>query len=347
MKVLYFGPVWPGSTTLQRFMAMSRLDNVDAIQVDSREGVSERRSLLQRVFWKLRFPLDSQAENSRLLQAVQEHHPDVVFVEASKVIKRRTLEAIKNACKPILAYYTPDDIMAKHNLSFTLKATFSLWDIFFTTKTFNLRELEMEGVRRPTLVGNAYDPMLHRPYGASEVGPEFEQYDCVFIGTYEPQRAQSILALARAGITILVLGSDWKTRVSHPNLRVAGPVYAEDYAKYMHFGKIALCFLRKMNRDRITTRSVEIPAMGRAMVAEKTEEHDSHFLDGTEYIGFSNDQELVQKVTLLLRSPERMKAIGESGRRRCLSSGYSTDHRALQIYSELESARRQLFVADP
>jgi spore maturation protein CgeB len=103
----------------------------------------------------------------------------------------------------------------------------------------------------------------------------------------------------------------------------------------LHHGKVALCFLRKINRDRITQRTMEIAAMGRPMLAEKTDEHDDHFLDGEEYLGFTTDEDLVAKARALLADAALRKRMGERGRERCLVSGYSSDERARQMVESM------------
>src|SRR5262249_33765291 len=116
--------------------------------------------------------------------------------------------------------------------------------------------------------------------------------------------------------------------------------YADAYTKGLHHAKLALCFLRKINRDRITQRTMEITASQRPMLAEKTDEHDAHFDDGTEYIGFSNDVELVDKARVLLADDARRLAIGRQGRKRCLSSGYSSHDRASEMIRVIQSRLR-------
>ena len=103
-----------------------------------------------------------------------------------------------------LAYYTPDDIVGPHNLSWPLRFSFPEWDVFFTTKTFNIAELAALGVRRPVLIGKAFDPALHRPLTRAEAGEDFERWDLVFVGTYENQRCASINRLARQGMSVVV-----------------------------------------------------------------------------------------------------------------------------------------------
>ena len=63
--------------------------------------------------------------------------------------------------------------------------------------------------------------------------------------------------------------------------------------------------------------------MGRAMVAEKTEEHDAHFVDGVEYAGFSTDDEIVAKAGLLLSDSALRSRIAAAGKSRCWASRYT------------------------
>ena len=109
----------------------------------------------------------------------------------------------------------------------------------------------------------------------------------------------------------------------------------EGYGKAMHHGKLALCYLRKLNRDKITTRSMELTAMARPMLAEKTDEHDAHFIDGVEYAGFRSDADLVAAAARLLRDEPARLALAQRGRLRCLDSGYSTIDRAREMLAAM------------
>jgi spore maturation protein CgeB len=341
MKLLYHGQFFPGSTALHRMESFGAQAGVQVIPHQVGSAHDAARQLLTRVRWRLRWPSDVLAENARLLDEAQRARPDVVLIDNSKVISRNTLKRLRLLGSRVLAYYSPDDIIARHNLSWPLRLSFPEWDIFFTTKSVNVDELAVRGVRRPHLIGNAFCPRDHRPFAPEQVGPEFERFDLVFIGTYERSRAASILRLAQAGMSVVVYGNDAGTRarwhaIQHPNIVLRPAVYAEDYSRCLHHGKIALCFLRKANRDQITTRSIEIAAAARPMLAEKTVEHDAHFIDDREYIGFSSDDLLVASARILLDDQGRRAALATAGRARCVSSGYDTDHRAAEMVIEIE-----------
>jgi len=334
MSLLYFGPQWPGSTSLQRLHAFEQSAGLRTIGVDNGAMVGGRSPLWHRVRWKLRLPVDVQGENSRLIAAVAKHRPDIVFVDNSKVIRSDTLRELRSLGASRLVYYSPDDIVASHNLSLPLKWSLPDWDIVCTTKTFNVPELAAMGVSRPVLIGKAFDPLSHRPMSVDEVGPEFERFDAVFIGTFELERCARINVLAQAGVSIVVYGADlggWRRKHLHPAVELRNSVFAENYVRAWHTGKVALCFLRKINRDRITQRTMEIAAMGRPMIAERTAEHDQHFLHEVEYLGFRDERELVAQVRSMIQDSARRSAMGVAARGRCVVSGYSTIDRARQM----------------
>lgn len=302
------GPLWRGSTALQRLEGFRALPQLEVRPLDSGARVRLTRhnlqSLWRSVCWKLGWPADVADERGRLLSLAKELRPNVIFVDSSRVVTRGLLRRIRAVCDPLLVYYIPDDAVARHNVSRQLVGTFPEWDLFFTTKTFNVPELEERGVRRPTLIGKAFDPKLHRPLSAAEVGSEYERYDVVFLGTYERERFVSVNRLAQAGFSVIVFSNNWPERGRDPRITLRPLALAEDYTRGMHVGKVALCFLRKINRDRITQRSVEIPAMERPMIAERTDEHNAHFEEGREYMAFGDDDELVAQTRKLLSDPD-------------------------------------------
>lgn len=333
-RLLYFGPQWPGSTSLQRLHAFQQLDGISAVGINNGSEVGQPSSLWRRVRWKLRLPVDALAENQRLMDGVAEHRPDIVVVDNSKVISRKALRTIRGMGVGRLVYYSPDDIVAPHNLSMPLKWSLPDWDIVCTTKTFNVSELLALGVKRPLLIGKAFDPELHRPMPREAMGAEFESFDAVFIGTYERERCASINALAESGSSVVVYGADkgkWQGKSLHPGITLRNSVFDEDYVRSWHVGKVALCFLRKANRDRITQRTMEIAAVGRPMVAERTDEHDQHFECGRDYLGFRDDHELSSCVKSLVGNDEARIALGAAARRRCLVGGYSSVDRAREM----------------
>jgi spore maturation protein CgeB len=340
MRMIYQGPLWTGSTALQRAAAFRHCLGNDLVILDDNRRITRPKVLARFVrgaLWRLGYPTDLHRSVERLTAAILEHRPDVVFVDSSQQISRAPIQRWRVMHPAKYVYYTPDNIVARHNRSRWLLSSLSEWDLVFTTKRFNVAGLSAMGVRRPTLIGKAFDPDLHRPIHQDEVGREYERFDAVFLGAYEPIRWQAVKALSSAGISVLVCCADnWPRRGVPANVELRPLAFDRDYVRALHLGKFALGFLRHLNEDQITQRSVEITAAGRPMLAEKTSEHDLHFVDGEEYVGFRDIPHLVDQAKKLLSDPERRLRIGQAGRIRCLNSGYSTIDRALQMLKVIE-----------
>ena len=105
---------------------------------------------------------------------------------------------------------------------------------------------------------------------------DLEKKYAEIIGDYEFERAESMFFLAKNGIPVRIWGSNWgrKCRLRHGNMVIENrPLWGEDYAKGICTFDYKLSFLRKIKRDLQTTRSVEIPACGAFMLAERTNEN--------------------------------------------------------------------------
>ncbi len=129
-----------------------------------------------------------------------------------------------------------------------------------------------------------------------------------FIGAWEKERCESILYLAKNGIKVKVFGDGkWNEYKNISNLTLCPAVFSVDYSKALQAFKISLCFLRKMNFDQQTSRTMEIPGCGGFMMAERTDEHRALFEEDKEAVFFSSDEELLEKCKYYLSHDEERK----------------------------------------
>ncbi len=120
----------------------------------------------------------------------------------------------------------------------------------------------------------------------------------------------------------------WPRWKAAPGLRVEGrPLWDDDYARALSAFRINLGFLRRVNRDLQTTRSIEIPACGGFLLAERTAEHRRLFREDVEAVFFSDDRELLEKCRHYLAHEDERARIAEAGRRRCIDDAYSYEAR--------------------
>jgi spore maturation protein CgeB len=90
----------------------------------------------------------------------------------------------------------------------------------------------------------------------------------------------------------------------------------ESYRWALNSFDINLGFLRKINRDLQTTRSVEIPACGGFLLAERTEEHRALLREDAEAAYFGSTDELIWKTKFYLENAPIRKRIALDGLRR-------------------------------
>ena len=346
MRILYVGPLWGGGTCLQRMQAMQDLGH-EILSVDTEPANvrDEQKRFFYRVKRKLLGPSDLANANEKIILLTTKNDVDVLWLDKALTIAPETLQIVREINPQLtIVGYSPDDMAGKHNQSRLFLKGLPLYHAFFTTKSYGVKELEALGVPRAIFIGNAYDPQTHRPVQVSE--KEIKKFGgpVGFIGDYEIERAQSIYYLAQHGISVRIWGPNWdrKCRFSHSNMKIEGkPIWGDDYAKAICSFDIDLHFLRKINRDLQTQRSIEIPACGGFMLAERTNEHLELFEEGKEAEFFSSNEELLGKVQYYLNHEDERKNIARNGRERCLRSGYSNHDRIKEMLATVEDLRER------
>lgn len=277
---------------------------------------------------------------ARTLEAARRRRWDIIWLEKALCIGPRDLRALRRL-SPLarLVGFAADDMCLRHNQSRQFIEALPHYDCFISTKGEAAFELEALGCPRVVAVGNGFDPEAFRPLPLAAGDVERLGGDIGFIGTYESSRAELLLGLARAGLRVRVWGDGWRAlRGRHQNLWIEGrPLLFDDFARACGAFKINLGFLRKLNRDRTTTRSVEIPACGGFMLAERTAEHLELFDEGREAEFFGSFDELLHKCRCYLADRPSREAIARRGFERCMASGYSNAARLREAFRSVLS----------
>jgi hypothetical protein len=330
------------NTSVHRMRALQSL-GVDLQVVDSAVpggapgGIGERLRA-----WMFRrgfaVPLPDRGDAAGRLLAAAAGDWDAIWLEKALTVGARRMVALRKACpRALLVGFSPDDMHARHNQSVQFLEALPHYDAFLTTKSYNVEELLEAGCPRVLFVGNGYDPEAFRPAPVSDADRARLGGEVGFIGTHERERADMMVRLAARGIPVRVWGDGWdRLRGAHPNLVVEGrPLHGADFAIACNAFKINLGFLRKLNRDQQTTRSIEVPACGGFMLAERTGEHTALFKEGVEAEFFSSFEELESKCRTYLADDASRHAIARAGRRRCIESGYSNASRLRAALAQL------------
>ncbi len=343
MKILFVGDLSSYARARQRFLAIQDLGHL----VEGRSWVHLETELIpgykpnawKRIRRKIGYPLDEVGINQALIPHIASFQPSLLWIEKATTILPSTYRCIKQQFPQLkIFYYSEDDIYLFDNRSIYLKRSLPLFDIVFTTKPRNVQELPRIGARNVVCIFQAYDRNVHRPISLSEEEQQRWGADVSFVGFFERDRAEQMLYLAEQGIKVRIWGFNWQGWANkHPNLLVEGrPVFNEDFVKVLNATQINLNFLRKSNRDRHTSRSLEIPACQGFMLAERTDEHLALFEEGKEAEFFGSLEELYEKTRHYLIHETSRRQIAKTGRERCIDSGYSHRDRLQEMLKRAE-----------
>jgi spore maturation protein CgeB len=183
-------------------------------------------------------------------------------------------------------------------------------------------------------------PKLHRPVMLSEDERRVYGSDVTFVGHYEPDgRVEHLRALVQSGLAVRLFGGVYWTRAALGDLYdyFAPVVHAQgqEYVKALCGAKVCLSFLSKLNRDTYTRRCFEIPACGRVMLAERTEDLLTMFVEDKEACFFSTTEELVAKATWLMENPDIAESIAQAGLRRVWADGHDIGTRVTWLLDRI------------
>lgn len=331
MKVLSVG--WfqrKSSTSLHRHKALQK----NASSIDKVESGGDKFRLLSKMAYHLfqkGIPIhlpDLNNTNKKIKELVNKNQYDIIWIDKGVTINKSTLIHIKKRLpNSKIVSFSPDNMALRHNQSQNYLDCVPYYDFTFTTKSYILEELRDLGAKNVQFIRKTYSEDFHFPRELTILEKEQLGGDVGFIGTWEEERCKSILHLAKNGIRVKVFGdvkwNDFKEYSS--NLTILPGIFSENYPKALKAFKISLCFLRKMNFDQQTARTMEIPACGGFMMAERTEEHLALFKEGKEAEFFDSNEELLAKCKFYLNPENEYKRqeIANAGLYRCLNSGYS------------------------
>ena len=325
-RAVYVGQLWPGGTARHRRDALARLV-AEVSSVDTTSGSVGFGRFATKIGRKIGIRFDIENDNSRLLDAVDLTVPNIVWLDKPLTVRRRTLDTLRHSnSSPRIVAFSGDDFLFTPNTSRRFVAALPAYDLVVTTKSHRVADLFDHGARDVLFVNNSFEPDVHRPHFPTNSGARV--YEAAFIGAYEDSRCRSIQALADSGIHVHVWGSVQWAAAARESERVhyeGGYVADHEYADALSRTQLGLGFLtNKPNvADQQTTRSVEIPACGALLLAERASEHQSLFTEESEAVFFSDDLELVACARRLLDDDQLRFRIAQAGLDRTMSSDYS------------------------
>jgi len=151
----------------------------------------------------------------------------------------------------------------------------------------------------------------------------------LFLGTWFPERGPFLLKLMDLGVPVSIRGTNWHKAPEWPRLQAAfrgGALLGDEYAKAIQCAKVNIGLLSKGNRDLHTTRSLEIPALGGLLCAERTSEHLDMYVEREEALFWNDAEECAAACRWALGHEEERRRIAAAGRARNVANGIRNEN---------------------
>jgi len=264
--------------------------------------------------------------STHLLDVAYKFQPDVVWIDKGHFVSRSVLKEIKRRTGAFLVCYNTDDIRHSSNGWRLHLPSIPEYDVYFTTNSFNVPELTAFGARRVILTQMGYNRNLFAPRALASEDVSRLGASVGFIGHWERNTEELISRLVARGVQIRVRGASWTKVKNREALRTVVEPYAltiDDYVKAINATKINLGINSKQSRNLSSGRTFEIPAAGGFLLAQRTIEHQSFYVEGKEAEFFGSEGELFDKVNYYLEHDAERQRIALAGHQRCITSGYS------------------------
>lgn len=285
--------------------------------------------------------------NHALLKFVKQEQPDLLLAWSCTHLFPSTINAINKLGISTASYNNDDPFRSdklrnlpwhQRQLWFWYLRTLKYFQHNFFYRQVNIHEAKLRGAQNASVLMPYFIPWRDRPVDLTE--DEKQKYSCdvVFVGHFEADgRVNHIRALVNSGLSVKLFGgSYWSEQTLgelYPYFSPVIPAAGESYAKSLCGAKICLAFLSKLNRDTYTRRCFEIPAHGRVMLAERTDDLLKMFDEDKEACFFSSSEELVAKAKWLVQNPDIAEKIASAGLKRVWADGHDVKSRAAEFIS--------------
>lgn len=275
-----------------------------------------RPNFFEKVFEKLKIPIDISNFNKNIIQ-VAKLNADLsfIFIEKGWYIYPSTLKKIQNL-SPLakIIYFSNDNMILSHNNNFFINKIFKL-RIFDKINLINIPDYKKFAKKYNSNIhftDKAYSEKIH--FKKFNYKQKYK-YDISFIGSCTLDRVKLLTSLEREGFKINIWGYGWENyanQFKRKNTFKGGEVFNNRYRDIMASSRINLSFLRKINYDTQTSRSIEIPAAGGLILTEYSSTHKRIYGNLSKYILFSSRSDLINKIKFYLKNEKFRKKITEA-----------------------------------
>lgn len=339
LTILYLGPI--SGTCLDRANALRRLGHA-VEHLDLRQFLP-KTAWVDRLTWRIGGNLIAPWLVGSLSEKLNGKQFDLCYVDGGEWVTPKVISLLRSYAKKVINYNIDDPIGVRDGARFkAYRQSLPYYDLNVVVRQDNVAEAEMLNVKKIMRVYRSADELSHAPRELTEKDHQVWDSAVLFLGTWFPERGPFLLALTLLGVPLTIRGPNWYKAPEWPRLKKfwkGGAIAGDDYAKAIQCAKVNLGLLSKENRDLHTTRSLEIPALGGLLCAERTSEHLDMYSEGQEALFWSNSEECAEMCRFALSDENRRQTIAAAGHLRVKKNGHYNEEiiTAILNASELTS----------
>ncbi len=321
LSILYLGP--NAGTCLDRANALRRLGHyVD--HIDPRQ-LLPKTSWLDRFIWRFGgqglAPLLMKKLTIKMHEFRFSKKPfDLCYVDGGELVTPKVISMLRNYSKKIINYNIDDPFGCRDGRRYNAyRKSQPYYDLSVVMRNINVQEAKNLGAKNVLRVFMSADEVTHAPRKVTAEDHKIWDSDVLFLGTWFPERGSFLVQLIQLGIPLTIRGANWHKAPEWPLLKShwkGGNITGDDYAKAIQCAKVNLGLLSKENRDLHTTRSLEIPALGGLLCAERTSEHLEMYIEGKEALFWQDAEECAEMCRLALNDEKQRVKIAKAGHQR-------------------------------
>ena len=248
------------------------------------------RSLLPRTHWvtRITWRLGGDILSPWIMRSLpirlRGRHFDLCYVDSGEWVTPRVIKLLRTFADKVVNYNIDDPLgMRDVARSRAYRMSLSSYDLCVVVRSENVAEAQALGARDVMRVYRSSDEISHAPIRMSEEDRRTWAAEVLFLGTWFPERGPFLVELVKLGVPLTIRGANWDKASEWSILKShwrGGHIEGADYAKAIQGARVNLGLLSKGNRDLHTTRSLEIPALGGLLCAERTSEHLHLYAEG-------------------------------------------------------------------
>jgi spore maturation protein CgeB len=268
--------------------------------------------------------------SEHVVRVCRQFRPSWMLATGLAPLDTRALGAIATLGVQRLNFLTDDPWNPAHRAPWFMRAL-PHYDHVYTPRRANVEDLQRIGCPSVTYLPFAYAPEVHYadPPASPEERARFAS-DVVFAGAADRDRVPYLSALARAGFQVGLYGKYWR-RFPQTWKLSRGQADPQTLRKAVGGANVALCLVRRANRDGHAMRSFEVPAIGACMLAEDTAEHRELFgADREAVVYFHSIGEMVDKTRWLVEQEQERRRLAQAAHR-LISGGQHTYKDRLEL----------------